>query len=100
MVFIITTTCYGQSFNVRSIFNSGATAGIEYLTPSAINDSTNFQLTKYKVQFVKVLRTKQVDLEHFNRENEEAKANQLFLTSKFSLAKPSLSTDNYFEDIL
>jgi len=96
---LITSTCYSQSFNVRSIFNSGATAGIEYLSPSAVNDSTNFQLTKYKVQFVKVLRTKEGELEYFNRENVDAKANQLFLTSKFSLARPTLSRDSYFEDI-
>ncbi len=90
---------YSQSFNVRSIFNSGATFGCEYLAPSSINDSTDFQQTKYKVQFVKVLRTKEVDLERFNMKDSDAKANQLFLASRFSLARPRLSTDNYFNDI-
>ena len=87
-----------QSFNVRSIFNSGATVGIEYLSPSAVNDTNNFQLTKYKVEFVKVLRTKEVDLEQFNMEDSDAKANQLFLGSKFSVAKPNFSNDD-LEDI-
>jgi hypothetical protein len=96
IVFVVGSACYGQSFDVRSIFNSGATLGIEYLAPSSINDSTNFQLTKYKVQFVKVLRTKAVDIERFNIKDHNARANQLFLSSKFSLADPSLSENNYF----
>lgn len=91
--------CHAQSFNVRSIFNSGATVGTEVLFPSQINDSSSFNLTKYKVQFVKVLRTKEVDLEKFDMQNSEAKANQLFLLSKFSVAKPNLSNNNYFNDI-
>jgi hypothetical protein len=93
------SSCFAQSFNVRSIFNSGATGGIEFLSPSSINDSTSFSLKKYKVQFVKVLRTKEVDLEKFDLENNNAKANQLFLISKFSIAKPNLSNDNTFENI-
>ena len=99
LIISMLTNGYAQSFNVRSIFNSGATGGIELLTPSSINDSTNFRLTKYKVQFVKVLRTKEVDLEKFDMDNNEAKANQLFLTSKFSIAKPELTNQNYFENI-
>ena len=46
---------FSQSFDVRRIFNSGAGFGTEYLMPSKVNDSTDFLLTKYKVQFVKVL---------------------------------------------
>jgi hypothetical protein len=86
-----------QSFDVRRIFNSGATFGIEYLMPSEIKDSTNFQLTKYKLQLVKVLRTKEVDLENFDRERQDAKANQLFLSSKFSITQPSISENNFFK---
>jgi hypothetical protein len=88
---------FAQSFNVRSIFNSGANFGVEYLTPSAIDDSTNFQLTKYKMEFVKVLRTKEVDLEDFNMHKKNAKANQLFLKSKLSLSDPGLSSNDYFK---
>lgn len=92
--------CFSQSFNVRNIFNSGATVGAEHILPTPFdNDSSNFQLIKYKVQFVKVLRTKEVDIEKFDMENKGAKANQLFLTSKFSVAKPSLSNQNYFNNI-
>ena len=90
---------YSQSFDVRRIFNSGATFGMEQLSPSRVDDSTNFQLTKYKVQFVKVLRTKEVDLEKFNINQENARANQLFLGSKFSIASPSLSRDDYFKKL-
>lgn len=95
----VSTQCLSQSLNVRSIFNSGATGGVEFLTPSFINDSTNFQLTKYKVQFVKVLRTKEVDIKDFDLDDKKAKANQLFLSSKFSMAKSNLSNDNYFQNI-
>lgn len=90
---------FSQSFNARSIFNSGATLGVEYLPSSSLDDSTDFYLTKYKVQFVKVLRTKECDLEDFDTESTDSKANQLFLASRFSLARPRLSDDNYFKDI-
>lgn len=89
---------HSQSFNVRRIFNSGALVGVEYLSPSSLNDSVDFQLTKYKLEFVKVLRTRKVDLEQFNLNDSEAKANQLFLSSKFSFAKPSYSNQD-LEDI-
>jgi hypothetical protein len=91
---------FGQSFDVRRMFNSGATFGIEYLTPSQLADSSNFHLTKYKVQFVKVLRTKEVDLEKFDMELDNAKANQLFLGSKFSLSDPQILGDDYFNKLL
>jgi hypothetical protein len=89
--------CLSQSFDVRRIFNSGATFGVEYLEPSALNDSNDFQLTKYKIQFVKVLRTKEVDLGDFDMECQDAKANQLFLGSKFSLIEPKFSGNNSFK---
>ena len=101
IIFMISgiTDVFSQSFNVKRIFNSGATGGVELLSPSGINDSINFQLNKHKVQFVKVLRTKEVDLEKFDRDAKDAKANQLFLISKFSFAKPTVSSQNYFETI-
>ncbi len=88
---------FSQSFDARSVFNSGATFGVEYLTPSKINDSINFQLTKYKMEFVKVLRTKECDLQDFDHECNDSKANQLFLASKFSLSDPSLSENDFFK---
>lgn len=87
---------FSQSFDARSVFNSGATFGVEYLAPSKVNDSTNFQMTKYKMEFVKVLRTKECDLQDFDHECNDSKANQLFLASKFSLSDPSLSEDDFF----
>ena len=92
-----TLNCFSQSFDVRRLFNSGATFGVEYLQPSAINDSNDFQLTKYKIQFVKVLRTKEVDLGDFDVECHDAKANQLFLRSKFSISQPTVTQDNFFK---
>lgn len=90
------TRAFSQSFDVRSIFNSGATFGVEYLAPSSINNNTDFQMTKYKMQFVKVLRTKEVDIEDFDMDKHDAKANQLFLGSKFSLSDPHLSNNDFF----
>ena len=105
-IFILTLVIFGaytkgfsQSFNVRSIFNSGATVGVEYLAPSQIDDTTKFQLNKYKVQFVKVLRTKEVDIEDFDMECSDSRANQLFLTSKFSMATPQLVPNNQYDNI-
>ena len=94
--FGVLSEAFTQSFDARSVFNSGATFGVEYLAPSSLNDSTNFQLTKYKMQFLKVLRTKEVDLNKFDMDSDDAKANQLFLSSKFSLSDPSISENNYF----
>ncbi len=87
---------FSQSFDVRSIFNSGATFGVEHLSPSAVNDSTTFNMVKYKMNFVKVLRTKECDLEDFDTECNDSKANQLFLASKFSWSDPSFTNDNFF----
>lgn len=56
-------------------------------------------MSKHKVQFVKVLRTKEVDIEKFDREDKDAKANQLFLISRFSFAKPEASNQDVFETI-
>ncbi len=99
LILSLSNYCFTQSFNVRNIFNSGATVGAEHILPALVNDTNTFQLIKYKVQFVKVLRTKEVDLEEFDMDNKKAKANQLFLTSKFSIAKPDLSSQNYFNTI-
>lgn len=96
ILFSIGIGAFSQSFDVRRIFNSGATFGVEYLAPSKINNTTNFQMTKYKMQFVKVLRTKEVDLEDFDMDKHDAKANQLFLGSKFSWSQPNLSENNFF----
>ncbi|MBQ20071.1 MAG: hypothetical protein CMD31_04895 [Flavobacteriales bacterium] len=80
-----------QSFNVNSFFNAGATLGVDYPTPGAIDDSTDFQMTKYKFQFVKPLRTRLgIALKDFNMKKADAKASQIFLATKFSVAQPSL----------
>ena len=94
------TQTVAQSFRVESLFGPGLTVGTDYLFPSATNDSTNFSLVKYKVQFVKPLKTKLgVDLKDFNFKKIDAKASQLFLTTKFSIAQPNMSQNNYFKNI-
>lgn len=96
----VTFQTFAQSFRVESLFGPGLTVGTDYLFPSATNDSTNFTLTKYKVQFVKPLKTKLgVDLKDFNFKKIDAKASQIFLATKFSIAQPNMSQNNYFENI-
>ncbi|MDF1673744.1 MAG: hypothetical protein P1U41_09570, partial [Vicingaceae bacterium] len=97
ILFAFTLQVVSQSFNVKSIFNSGATFGVEYLAPSSIDDSTDFQMTKYKMEFVKVLRTRECDIQDFDQECNDSKANQLFLASKFSLSDPNLSNNDFFK---
>ena len=88
-----------QSFHVNHLFSPGVTVGTDYPIPSAINDSVDFQLVKYKIQFVKPLKTKfGVALKDFDIKKADAKASQLFVATKFSVAKPSL-TNHSFEDI-
>lgn len=97
MLFSFAVKGLSQSFDAKSIFNSGATFGVEYLAPSSIDDSTDFQMTKYKMEFVKVLRTRECDLQDFDVESNDSKANQLFLASKFSLSDPNLTNNDYFK---
>jgi len=90
---------FAQSFHINNLFNPGATIGTDYQFPSQINDSTDFQIVKYKVQFVKPLKTKfGVALKDFDIKKADAKASQIFLATKFSVAKPSITNNNY-EDI-
>lgn len=90
---------FSQSFHINNLFNPGVTIGTDYQFASEINDSSDFQIVKYKAQFVKPLRTKfGVALKDFDIKKVDAKASQIFLATKFSVAKPSV-TDNNYEDI-
>ena len=90
-----------QSFNVNSFFNAGATLGVDHPTPGTIDDSTDFQMTKYKFQFVKPLRTRLgIALKDFNMKKADAKASQIFLATKFSVAQPFITSaqlDNIYK---
>lgn len=95
----VASRIFGQSFHVNHLFSPGVTVGVDYPMSSSVNDSTSFQLVKYKAQFVKPLRTKfGVALKDFDLKKVDAKASQLFVAAKFSVAKPSL-TNHSFEDI-
>ena len=94
------TPIFSQSFRVESLFNSGTTLGTDYLFPSALNDSTDFQLTKYKIQYVKPLKTKLgVDLKDFDFNKADAKASQIFLTTKFNVSVPTETNVSYLKTI-
>ncbi|MEB0009981.1 hypothetical protein, partial [Pseudomonas sp. RTB2] len=40
-----------QSFNLDFLFGPGLTLGTDYVPHSSVNDSTDFQFTKYKAQY-------------------------------------------------
>lgn len=99
--FVISVEVVAQSFNVNSFFNAGATLGVDYPFAGAIDDTTDFQMTKYKFQFVKPLRTRLgIALKDFNMKKADAKASQIFLATKFSVAQPSITNaqlDNIYK---
>jgi hypothetical protein len=103
LVFGISATTFGQSFNLDFLFNPGITLGSEYLMPSAINDSTDFQLSKYNFQFSQPLKTKVgvkgLDLKNFSFKKLDAKASQFFLNYNFSVIQPNISDNNQFENL-
>ena len=97
------TPIFSQSFNTGILFNPGITFGSEFLMPSAINDSTDFQLAKYKLQFSQPLKTKigieGLTLKDFSFKKLDAKASQIFLNYNFSVFQPKITNNNSFENI-
>lgn len=91
---------FSQSFHVDFLFSPGAIAGTEYLFPSAMNDSSDFQLTKYKFRVVQPLKTKMgIDLKNFNFKKMDAKASQIFLNYDLNVHQPDVDDNNNFENI-
>lgn len=89
-----------QSFTTGFLFNPGLTLGGEYLAPSAINDSTNFQLARYNLKFSQPLKTKVgIDLKNFNFKKMDAKASQIFLNYNLGVTKPTVTNNNNFENV-
>lgn len=89
-----------QSFNTGILFNPGLTLGTEYLMPTPINNSTDFQLTKFNLKFSQPLKTKiGIDLKNFNFKKIDAKASQVFLNYNFGVVQPSVTENNNFENI-
>jgi uncharacterized protein DUF6268 len=103
LLFGVAITAFSQSFNVGFLFNPGVTVGQEYQMPSALNDSTDFQLSKYNVQFSQPLKTKigikGLTLKDFSFKKLDAKASQLFLNYSFGVIQPSVNNDNSFETL-
>ena len=100
IVSLIGNSAFSQSFNVGFLFNSGATLGVDYLMPSAIDDSTDFQLTKYNFKFSQPLKTKiGLDLKNFDFKKMDAKASQIFLNYGFGIAQPTITDNNNFDNI-
>lgn len=99
----ITSNINAQSFNLDFLFGPGLTLGADNIPNSSINDSTDFQFTKYKGQYVHPLKTKfgvkGLDLKNFSFKKLDAKASQLFLNSRFSIIQPTLSQNNFYENV-
>jgi len=92
-----------QSINVDFLFSPGVTLGTEYLMPSAINDSTDFQLSKYNFKYNQPLKTKigikGLKFKDFSFKKLDAKASQIFLNYSFSIIQPSLTDNNSYEKL-
>ena len=99
----ITHNTNAQSFNTVFLFGPGLTTGVDYVPNSSINDSTDFQFTKYKVQYVHPLKTKigvkGLNLKDFNFKNLDAKASQIFFNTRFNIIQPTLIENNFYENI-
>ena len=94
---------YAQSLNLDFLFNPGLTGGYEYLAPSSINDSTDFQLSKYNFQFSQPLKTKigvkGLDLKNFSFKKLDAKASQFFLNYNLSVIQPTINDNATYENL-
>lgn len=89
-----------QSFNTGILFSPGVTVGGEYLMPSQLNSSTDFQLSKFNLKFTQPLKTKiGIDLKNFNFKKMDAKASQIFLNYNFGVGQPKVTDNNNFENI-
>ena len=103
LMFGMVSTTFSQSFNANFLFNPGITLGSEYLMPSTINDSTDFQLSKYNFQFSQPLKTKVgvkgLDLKNFSFKKLDAKASQFFLNYNLSVIQPTITGDNKYENL-
>jgi len=100
LMFGMVSTTFSQSFNIDFLFNPGITLGSEYLMPSVINDSMDFQISKYSFQFSQPLKTKVgvkgLDLKKISFKKVDAKASQFFLNYNFSVIQPTMTgSDNY-----
>lgn len=99
----IAESSFSQALSLDFLFNPGVTGGFEYLVPSSINDSTDFQLSKFHLQFSQPLKTKVgvkgLDLKNFSFKKLDAKASQFFLNYNFSVLQPNITDNNSYENI-
>jgi len=83
---ILLHPAFNQSFHINNIFNPGLTIGTDYPLSASLNDTSDFQLIRYKIQLVKPVRTRYgVALQDFDVKNPYAKASHMFVLIKFSV---------------
>jgi len=103
LLFGVVSNAFSQSLHIDFLFNSGITLGSDYLLPSAINDSTDFQISRYNIRFSQPIRTKVgltgMDLKSFKFKKLDVKASQLFLDYNFSVIEPTITGDNNYENL-
>jgi hypothetical protein len=99
----IAFSSYSQSFNAGFLFDPGLTLGTEFMPNSAVNDSVDFKLVKYKFQVTLPVKTKfglpNLSFKDFSFKKVNAKASQLFVSANFSVHQPSFSSGNNFSKI-
>lgn len=103
LIFSLNTITVAQSLNLDFLFNPGLTSGYEYLATSGMNDSTDFQLSKYNFQFSQPLKTKLgvkgLDLKNFSFKKIDVKASQFFLNYNLKMFDPNLTDNSNYEKI-
>lgn len=91
--------CSSQSLNIGFIFKPGFTFGGEYTSPAPINDTSTFQINKFRAQFTLPLKTKigvkadKNDILKLKFKKIDIKASQTFFMFNTSVRQP------HFENI-
>ena len=87
VIILAPTLGFSQSLNLNFLFKPGVTVGGEYTAPASFNDSSTFQINKYRAQVTLPLKTKLgVDLKKL-----DLKASQTFFAFNGSLREPNFS---------
>lgn len=85
-------TLKSQGLQLDFLFSSGLTYSSEFHGAASIDDSTDFNFNKHKLQFIIPLKTKiNLDLKNFNLKKMNLSSSQLFLTSKIGLNQSSIT---------
>lgn len=87
LVLLVSNLSISQSLNLGFLFKPGVTVGGEYTAPASFNDTSEFQISKYRTQLTLPLKTKL----GINLKKLDLKMSQTFLTVNTSMRQPNFS---------